>query len=775
MLQASGAYEGWRIIAHGCAAWPGTWLAVTTGMSSRTLHITVGCASLLVGALIVRGPSTGLAQGNVVLPNPVLLVTQVPVPGDFTTVGAVFGNHQGAVWSVARGGDLWIRYGDGTTKNLTQTAGYGVSGLQGTSSIAVREPSVHWNGAKALFSMVVGGATHQYELGQYYFQIYEITGLAPTDTPVITKVPNQPANYGNVSPIYGTDERIIFTSDRPRNGDRALYPQRDEYEEAPVVSGLWSLNPATGDLFMVQHSPSGSFSPQIDSFGRLVYVRWDHLQRDQQADGDATGGASYGTFNYSDESAAAARLNDRTEIFPEPRPSRTDLLAGTNLAGHTFNDFFPWMINEDGTEEETVNHLGRHEIHGYFDRSLTDDPNLIYHSSSTPRTNPNVLDNFLQIKEDPTVPGTYYGIDAPEFSTHASGQVVRFNAPPGFNPDQTVVTYVTHRDTHSYTDTPSVNHSGLYRNPLPLSNGTVVAVHTSETRNDVNTGTRQNPASRYALRLKTLSPSGGWYVANQTLTPGISKSVTWWDPDVLVTYSGPLWELDPVEVRARTKPVRPAAALPTPVQQVFAQQNVAVTAMQYYLRQQGLALIVSNNVTTRDRSDKQQPFNLRVAGTSTQTIGAAGRIYDVSHLQIFQADQIRGLGGTTNPSAGRRVLAQYLHDPAARNPPLSGAPPASVAVAADGSVAAFVPARRAVSWQLTNPGGTPVVRERYWITMQPGEIRVCTSCHGINTRDQANQLAPTNQPEALRQLLAYWKVESTPPVAPANVRILPTN
>ena len=476
--------------------------------------------SLMLGALLLRGPLPGFAQSAVPLPNPILFVTQVPVPGDFTSIGSVFGNQQGSAQSVARGGDLWIRYGDGSLKNLTQSAGYGVSGLQGASSIAVREPSVHWSGTKALFSMVVGGATRQFEVGQYYFQIYEITGLGPSDTPVITKVPNQPANYNNVSPIYGTDERIIFTSDRPRNGDRALYPQRDEYEEAPTVTGLWSLNPSTGDLFMIQHSPSGSFSPQIDSFGRVVYIRWDHLQRDQQADGDATGGDDYGTFNYSDESPTAARLNNRTEIFPEPRASRTDLLAGTNLAGHSFNDFFPWMINEDGTEEETVNHLGRHEFHGYFDRSLTDDPNLTYHSSATPRTNPNEIENFIQIKEDPAAPGNYFGIDAPEFSTHASGQIVKFNAPPGFNPDQTVITYVTHRDTHTYTDTPSVNDSGLYRNPLPLSNGTVVTVHTSETRSDTNTGTRANPGSRYAFRLKTISLSGSWYVAGADADTG---------------------------------------------------------------------------------------------------------------------------------------------------------------------------------------------------------------------------------------------------------------
>ena len=68
------------------------------------------------------------------------------------------------------------------------------------------------------------------------------------------------------------------------------------------------------------------------------------------------------------------RLADRTELFPEPRAARTDLLAGTNLEGHNFNDFFPWAINEDGTSEETLNHLGRHELHGYFNRSMNDDP-----------------------------------------------------------------------------------------------------------------------------------------------------------------------------------------------------------------------------------------------------------------------------------------------------------------------------------------------------------------------------------------------------------------
>ena len=62
-----------------------------------------------------------------------------------------------------------------------------------------------------------------------------------------------------------------------------------------------------------------------------------------------------------------------------------------------------------------------------------------------------------------------------------------------------------------------------------------------------------------------------------------------------------------------------------------------------------------------------------------------------------------------------------------------------------------------MTWQLTDDLGTPVVRERYWITFQPGEIRVCASCHGINTFDQSGGTPPTNEPEALRGLLQHWK------------------
>ncbi|HKO58536.1 MAG TPA: hypothetical protein VJ276_21905, partial [Thermoanaerobaculia bacterium] len=359
----------------------------------------------LIAGVLMLAVSAGAAPTT---PNPILFVTQVPVPADFTTVASTFGNHLASVAEAPRGGDLWIRYPDGTLKNLTRAAGFGMEGAQGAQAIAVREPSVHWSGTKALFSMVVGAPVEQFRWEDYHWQIYEVSGLGKSETPSIRKIANQPASFNNISPFYGTDDRVLFTSDRPRNGAPHLYPQLDEYEEAPTVTGLWSLDPATGDLRLLNHTPSGLFTPSIDSFGRVIFTRWDHLQRDQQADSDAESN-DYGTFDYADESENAARLAQRVEIFPEPRSARQDLLAGTNLRGNSINHFFPWEMNEDGTSEETLNHVGRHELHEYFDMSFNDDGGVQeFIAAGSGRANGNETENIFQLREDPAHPGTYF-------------------------------------------------------------------------------------------------------------------------------------------------------------------------------------------------------------------------------------------------------------------------------------------------------------------------------------------------------------------------------
>src|SRR5204863_5823228 len=122
---------------------------------------------------------------------------------------------------------------------------------------------------------------------------------------------------------------------------------------------------------------------------------------------------------------------------------------------------------------------------------------------------------------------------------------------------------------------------------------------------------------------------------------------------------------------------------------------------------------------------------------------------------------LRGYGlvnGNVTPRPGRRVLPHPLDDTSAHNPPDPQGPPGSVLIGVDGSLAAFVPAHRATTWQLVDSAGVPVVRERFWVTMQPGEIRVCASCHGSNGEAAVpKQIIPQNEPEAFRTLLQYWK------------------
>lgn len=697
------------------------------------------------------------ALAQVTTPNPVLFVTQFPIPGDFATIGSVFANHRGDVDLVGRGGDLYIRYGNGTLRNLTREAGYGEAGvMQTNNAIAVRDPAVHWSGNKALFSMVIGAPSQQFQFITRYWQLYEVTGFGVGETVQITKVANQPIDANNIMGTYASDGQIIFVSDRPHNGEAHLYPQHDEYESTPTPTGLWKLDQSNGNLQLLQHSPSGSFDPIIDSFGRVLFTRWDHLQRDQQND-DA--GNPYGTFNFSSEAANSVPTADRSEVFPEPRVAA----QGSTVEGFTINHFFPWQIRQDGTEEETLNHLGRHELHSYFNRSFNNDSNLVeFIAEVSGRINPRPAFNFLQLAENPSVPGQYVAIDAPEFNTHASGQIIRFNAPPSTNPANVIIDYVTHPDTEGTT--PSPNHSGHYRNPLILSNGSLIAAHATEQGESGNLGDRAFPNAKYKFRLRNMTTLGnGFQGANQALTTGLSRTVRYWDPDVLVEYTGEFWELSPVEVVARTAPTPAAHPIPAPEMTAFTTKGVSPTQFQNYLRENNLAVLVMRDVTSRDQIDRQQPFNLRVpAGRQTPT-SPTGTVYDIAHMQFFQGDLIRGIGGMANPRPGRRVLAQTLHDAAAvaDNGPNPGGPAGSVKIFSDGSVAAFVPASRALTWQTTAPNGTPVVRERFWITFQPGEVRACDGCHGVNLQNQAGQGASQQTSLAFLDLLDRWSLAAT--------------
>ncbi len=752
------------------------------GWNRRFLPSLVCLVAVWIGVVAVESrANTGLAG----LTNPIVFVTQVPIPKEnngtvsntFLSVLSLFGNQISDTARAGRGGDLWVLHTNGALLNLTRNAGYGQPGAQHTNGIAVRDPQIHWGGGRVLFSMVVGAPRFQADTNIFFWQLYEVTNLtavlANSNTvPAIVKVPNQPTNCNNVTPCYATDGRIIFMSDRPFQGQWHLYPQREEYKGAPSVTGVYSIDPSTNDLRVLEHTTSGASNPFIDSFGRLIMTRWDHLVVDSNSTDDRLGRATNGSFNFSSEGLNALILTNDVEPFPEPRNFDTNALNLLGVNGNTFNQFFPWMLSQNGGNEELLNHVGRQELNKAVVTSFRTDHDLVALTNSTAVAraaagivsgNTNDFLNFVQIIENPRQPGTYVGVDAPDFSpfggTHSAGQIITLTGSQGLNPTGMVVSYITPKTTAG------PNAIGVFRNPLPMSDGGLIASFTAASTVDTNLGTDSLIVPSYHFRLMTMTSNSTSWSTNQTLTGGLTNPAVYWDGNTLVTNSTALWELQPVEVRSRYIPQPWSPAVASIEAQVFVEEGVDMSTFQTELQARNLALVVSRNVTARDAGDKQQPFNLKIPGGTNSIVPGSYTNYDITHLQFLQADYLRGYNfGTTNIQPGRRVLATPMHDTTNYNLPstVANAPLGGTELLPDGSQATFIPAGRAITWQLTGTNNNlSIVKERYWITFRPGEIRTCANCHGINDKDQLGRSGPpTNAPLALRHLLRYWKTNA---------------
>jgi hypothetical protein len=416
----------------------------------------------------LRGQTT-----PVVTVNPILFVTQVPPQdsavdnGRFPTfVFSQFANHDKPLKRAPPGGDLMIRYTDGTLRYLTRELGYGdnatnASGVrvQGANAISVRDPAMHWGGDKALFSMAVGVGSNT------LWQIYEITGLSggPTSQITITKLPSQPP-FHNVSPTYDTQDNILFTSDTPIDYNAAavpthnvaLYPMRDEdFTARPAVTGIWKLIRSTGQFSVLNNTPTGVFSPFVDSFGRVIFTRWDRLSRVVNLD-----------FQPGPTNRAATETAAHPFVTPEVFPEREIVFDQRHL-----NHFSPWEINQDGTAELTVNHVGRHEFNFCAPLKIISPPPALKTYIDTLRTNTNCLDEetgITEMRENPNVPGQFFGTQV-EFVSDVGGRnILRFDAAPSINPRNMAITKVT----------PTSSLTVHAMNPLPMSDGKLIVVAT---------------------------------------------------------------------------------------------------------------------------------------------------------------------------------------------------------------------------------------------------------------------------------------------------------
>ena len=311
---------------------------------------------------------------------------------------------------------------------------------------------------------------------------------------------------------------------------------------------------------------------------------------------------------------------------------------------------------------------------------------------------------------------------------------------------------------------------------MARSDGTLWAAHSVSPFQDRATATDPGApepypiSSRYDFAIKRMVPETSsrgaqnrgadgpaYMVPGERLVPGgIVETIAYFDNNRYrpVAYTGPMWELQPVEVVARTRPPAPVTPIPEIELDIIKAElggDEGVDELRQYLIDNELALVVSRDVTIR--ADKQQDYNLKVAWSDHQHTEPDETPKEVGWMQFFEGQQVRGY---QNFQVGaRRILARHMRP--GINPPAPGRPAGGVRLGGDGSMAAFVPARRAMSWQMTEPDGTPSVRERYWLTFQPGEIRSCVNCHGLNRTDVFGGPKPTNDPQALIDLLRWWR------------------
>ena len=130
----------------------------------KSLRYYTHCALLLCIYLSFTSISSK-AQSKADLPNPIMFVTQLPMPDDWMMITQSFGNHLGDVPNSGRGGDLYIYYpAQDSLKNLTALAGFGTEGFQGAVPASLCETPIYTGMVtKAVFSMVVGATERQYQ------------------------------------------------------------------------------------------------------------------------------------------------------------------------------------------------------------------------------------------------------------------------------------------------------------------------------------------------------------------------------------------------------------------------------------------------------------------------------------------------------------------------------------------------------------------------------------------------------------------------------------
>ncbi|MCY2951216.1 MAG: hypothetical protein NTU53_04470, partial [Planctomycetota bacterium] len=121
---------------------------------------------------------------------------------------------------------------------------------------AVRDPVVHYDGAKVLFSYRPGGSD--------YFHLYEIN----TDGSGLRQLTS--GAYDDLEPIYLPDGRIMFCSSRCNRWVPCWFTQ---------VAVLYSCDGDGRNIHPISGNIEHDNTPWMLSDGRVIYERWEYVDR----------------------------------------------------------------------------------------------------------------------------------------------------------------------------------------------------------------------------------------------------------------------------------------------------------------------------------------------------------------------------------------------------------------------------------------------------------------------------------------------------------------
>ncbi|MHC4507655.1 MAG: HzsA-related protein [Planctomycetota bacterium] len=214
---------------------------------------------------------------------------------------------------------------------------------------AVRDPQVHYDGEKILFSYRRGGTD--------YFHLYEINA----DGSRLKQLTNGP--FDDIEPTYLPDGGIIFCSTRARRWVPCWYTQ---------VATLYRCDGDGSNIHMLSSNIEQDNTPWVLPDGRIMYTRWEYVDRSREhfhhlwvMNPDGTGQMTYyGNLHPGDVYLDAKPIPDAERIVMVNSPKHGQVehqgrvsLVGTNLGPddktaqdmiHTGRDFRdPYPLSPD--------------------------------------------------------------------------------------------------------------------------------------------------------------------------------------------------------------------------------------------------------------------------------------------------------------------------------------------------------------------------------------------------------------------------------------------